>query len=211
LGGGDSVELELPSVTGYGRVFADVVAGTDDTFSVSFVSDPRNAIVNIHGWQIEENEHSSYVESKNGGTRAADIISMAHDYNAPYPQLPWAFLFFNRGFTDGVIYTNGEAGANEFTIRIDSSVITVNSGGNTESANFVGVSCCGVTYDGSTIYFYGDKRLIKSELFTSTGGLSTSVYIGSNNGTDAINGYISNFTAYNRHITQTNIEYLMGE
>lgn len=217
LAGGESVTFGQPSTTGFSRLSAKVTAGSEGSgISVDCVSEALNAQLHIHAFQIEEGELSSYSESSTSGQiRELDLVSMDYEYNAPAPNLPWSFFCQQNSIPNDTrvktIFSNGESGANEFSLTVSGSIYTLNNGGNTQGVNLSEYRKIGITYDGATVRFYGEQREVFSATMGSTSFIATNMYLGSNGVDDALNAYLSKCLFYNITVPSNDIEYLLGE
>lgn len=214
LGDGAEVFTGAVSVSGWQRVELKVTTGTGDTITVRATSNALTAQLNICRFQIEEGEVSSYIGSGLvGQSRSLDIVSMDYAYNIPKPSDSWSFVFgknIKNNSEVKTVFSNGEAGANEFSLYFQNRLLTINNGGNTASADVFDYEKCAVVYDGANVKFYGENTLISTQALSSTSFIATSFYIGSDGTGNAINGELSGCLFYNEALTDNDINYLLG-
>ena len=214
LGDGELVLSPQPSVAGWVRISVKAIAGIGDTITILATSDALNAKLNLCAFQIEQGELTSYIASGVvGQSRTADLVSMDYSYNAPLPSGSWAFVFgkdIQSNSKKKTIFSNGESGANEFSLSYEGETLSLNNGGNIATVNAFNYEKAAVVYDGANVKFYGEKTLLSTMALSSTSFIASSMYLGSNNGADSVNGYLSGCMFYNESLSDNDIIYLLG-
>lgn len=215
LGGGLGVVFAQPSVIGFSRVSAVVIAGPDDELNIAATSEALNASLHMQCFQVEEGKLSTYTEGSTvGQTRSLDLISMRYNYNSVAPSLPWTFICEQQGMPDDsrvkTIFSNGESGPNEFSLTLINRIHTLNNGGNIVEFSLFDYRKIAVTYDGVSISFYGEKRILYTAPNASTSFIASDMYIGSNGIGESFNAYLSKVMFYNKALPPNDISYLLG-
>lgn len=215
LGDGIPTAAPQPSVEKLTRVSIKVTAGTGNTITIRANSDPLTAQLYISNIQIETGEVSSYIEaSLVGQSRLPDNVDMGYLYSVPKPSLPWSFIFGKNGILDDnsekTIFSNGEAGANEFSLVYQDRLLILKSGVNTSSFDLFDYEKSALVYDGTDLKFYGEKTLLNTDTVGSTTFIGTNFYLGYNGTDKYFNGSLFTTMFYNVELSANEIIYLLG-
>ncbi len=215
LGAGADVDLGIPPVSGFERMSAKCVTNNTDELIIKLESLSLNAQLLISSVQIEKDNITSYIQTGPAGVaRIPENFNMAYDYNFPSPALSWSLVFGKEVMIDNsdvkTIFSNGEAGSNEFSLSYQNRLLTLNMGGNTITEDMYDFRKVALVFDGAQVKFYGEKVLISTQSIAPSSFISALVYIGYNGTDEYINSYLSNFMAYNVALTENEIIYLLG-
>jgi hypothetical protein len=216
LGGGEPVIVANPSVVGFQRIVAKCTAGPDENLLVTVNSPSLSVNLLLSYFQVETSEATSVIlTSAVTKSRDADLISMDYEYNAPLPSGSWSLVFGKAALPNDsrvkTIFSNGETSTNEFSLTYQNRLLTLNNGGNTSSLDLFDYKKACLTYDGTSIRFYGEQTLLKTEALANTSFIASKMYLGYNSTNEHFNANLSNCMFYNSTLSANDIFYLMGE
>ena len=216
LGGGEPVAVANPSVVGFQRITAKCTAGPDENLLVAVNSPSLSVKLLLSYFQVETSEATSVIlTSATTKSRDADLVSMDYGYNAPPPSGSWSFVFGKSGLPNDdrvkTIFSNGETSTDEFSLTYQNRLLTLNNGGNTSSLDLFDYKKVCLTYDGTTVRFYGEQTLLKTEALANTSFIASKMYLGYNGTNEHFNANLSNCMFYNSTLSANDIFYLMGE
>lgn len=216
LGNGSYTTLDQLPTSGFSRIQLPMVAGPDNTLTVELTSANQTGQVLLSCFQIEEDETTSFIlTGPTTQSRTGDFINFLSYYNAPKPSQPWSIAYRVKNLantsTIKTLFSNGETGANEFSLKYQNRLLTLNNGGDTSSIDAYDYSTIAITYNGTTALFYGGGALISTDTVSNTTTLSTTTYVGYNGTDEHLNAYLSNFKFYNKVLSANDIIYLLGE
>jgi len=216
LGNGVEVSLDNPSVEGFQRVSVKCIAGNDDNIKISATSTALNAQLLISCVQVEAGDLTSYIDTGNQtSSRAQDLFQLNYSYNIPKPSDNWTFVFrcvdkLNNP-TKKTIFSNGESGANEFSVYYEGNLLNINNGSNVVNLDVFSYEKVALVYDGVNIKFFGETELLSTQSLSSTDFIASNFYLGSNGTDEFLNAYLSYFSFYTSALTYNEILYLMGK
>lgn len=215
LGGGAEVVLPQIPVSGFERITIECIAGNEDDLTVTCTSDNLTAELLLSYFQIESGNTTSPILT--GGltvSRDADILSFPYAYNAPKPSDNWSFIFGKKdvlnNFDKKFIFSNGEAGANEFSLYFTEEDLTINNGGNTSTVNAFQYDKVAIVYNSTNVKIFGEKTLLLEEALSSTSFTASNIFLGSDGTEGFLNGYLYGCMFYNTALSDNEILYLMG-
>lgn len=215
LGGGAEVTLPQVSVLGFTRIDVDCIAGNEDDLTVTCKSTNLTAQLHLSYFQIEPGDLTSPI--LNGSVTLArdqDLLSLPYAYNAPLPSSNWSFMFskhlMDNNSSTKTIFSNGQSGANEFSLSFTNRLLTINNGGNTSSVDAYDYEKVLLVYNSTNIKIYGEKTLLLDEALLSTSHIATTLYLGSDGSANFFNAYLSRCAFYNVALTDNEVIYLMG-
>ena len=215
LGGGPDVVFDNPSVAGFTRLSAECVAGGLDQLEIKLESQALTASVLISSVQVETAEITSYKQTGAVGvTVQQDDFLMQYTYNFPSPATPWSLIFGKGDMIDSdsekFILSNGETGANQFSVSYKNRLLTVTMGLNSVSEELFDYERVAIVFTGSQIKFFGEQTFISTKAIAPLSFISNQVYIGYNGSSNFVNAYLKDLMSYNTELTTNEVVYLLG-
>ena len=213
LNSGTSAAIPDISTTGFTRISAEVTSGTAATgLTFTYTSNTGDAILAVVGFQAEQGTLSSYIRTGTSvQSRSADLVSVP--YTIPLASQTWSMTwdYVGTGTATGetTVFNNGLASTSEFKAYYTGTSLFVDMGSTTiEIPAATTVPSIGVTYDGTTLKTYFNGFLTQSDVVAGTTALGTVLYIGNDNGTNALNAQLLNFKVWDATLTLDEIKHM---
>lgn len=194
------------------RYFAAVPYGTDPDVQIEFTGASGVSLV-IEALQVEADGFSSYVPSGAVyGARSAEIVKAPFNLLAPNTSQPWSVLFS----VSSLQTTERKKALLSSTLRLfeifaQGQDLTVKAGqivtfsdaftGDADTADFA------VTHDGATLSLYRDGQLSQSIPAALSVTIDQDVYIGSNNGAESADCFLSYVRVFDVALSADQLTY----